>query len=236
MDNWITATQAARLRAAADPLVIDLGYGASAVTTVELIARLRRVRADVRVAGVEIDADRVAGAQPDARPPQLTFLHGGFELAGLQPVLVRAANVLRQYDEGAAAQAWETMRSRLAAGGAIVEGTCDELGRRAWWVLLEAAGPVSVTVACKPATIRTPGDLTDRLPKALIHRNVPGEPIYRFLADFDLAWASAAPFAAFGARQRWVAAARAMAADWPVDVARVRHAELTVAWAAVAPR
>jgi hypothetical protein len=117
-----------------------------------------------------------------------------------------------------------------------VEGTCDELGRRAWWVLLEAAGPVSVTVACKPATIRTPGDLADRLPKALIHRNVPGEPIYRFLADFDLAWASAAPFAAFGARQRWVAAARAMAADWPVDVTRVRHGELTVAWAAVAPR
>ena len=63
-----------------------------------------------------------------------------------------------------------------------------------------------------------------------------GEPIYRFLADFDLAWASAAPFAAFGARQRWAAAARAMAADWPVDASRVRHGELTVAWDAVAPR
>jgi SAM-dependent methyltransferase len=236
MDNWITATQAARLRAADDPLVVDLGYGSSAVTTVELAERLRRVQADVRVAGVEIDPERVTAAAGAADPPRLDFVHGGFELAGLRPTLVRAANVLRQYGEDAAAQAWETMRSRLAPGGAIVEGTSDELGRRAWWVLVEADGPTSLVVACKPATLRTPGDLADRLPKALIHRNVPGESIYRFLADLDLAWATAAPFAAFGARQRWTAAARTMAADWPVDTSRVRQGELAVCWAAVAPR
>ena len=236
MDNWITATQASRLRTAPDPLVVDLGFGASAVTTVELAHRLRRVRPDVRVVGLEIDQERVAGAEPAADPPALTFERGGFELAGLRPRLVRAANVLRQYDEQGAARAWETMRAGLTPGGAIVEGTSDELGRRAWWVLLDANGPVTLTVACRPATIATPGELADRLPKALIHHNVPGEPIYRFLADFDLAWATAAPFGAFGARQRWAAAGRAMAADWPVDAGRVRHGELTVSWEAVAPR
>jgi hypothetical protein len=42
------------MQAAADPLVIDLGYGALPVTTLELAARLRMVRADVRVIGLEI--------------------------------------------------------------------------------------------------------------------------------------------------------------------------------------
>ena len=149
MDNWIVATLGARLRAAADPLVVDLGYGATPVTAVELAARLARVRPDVRVVGLEIDPERVAAARPAADPPRLDFRRGGFELAGLRPALVRAANVLRQYDEPAAAQAWRTVRSRLAAGGALVEGTCDELGRLAGWVLLDADGPVSLTLACR---------------------------------------------------------------------------------------
>src|SRR4051812_10201722 len=55
MDNWITARLRPVLTGAADPLVIDLGYGATPVTAVELAARLCRVRADVRVVGLEID-------------------------------------------------------------------------------------------------------------------------------------------------------------------------------------
>src|SRR5262249_9916256 len=56
-DNWIVARLAARLRAAADPLVIDLGYGASAITAIELASRLVTVRSDVRVRGLEIDPE-----------------------------------------------------------------------------------------------------------------------------------------------------------------------------------
>jgi hypothetical protein len=129
MDNWICARLGAGLRAAADPLVVDLGYGASPVTTVELARRLTAVRPDVRVVGLEIDAERVAAAAPFADPPRLDFARGGFELAGHRPALVRAANVLRQYTEPAASAAWETLRSGLASRGALVEGTCDELGR-----------------------------------------------------------------------------------------------------------
>src|SRR4051812_35435803 len=176
MDNWITARLGAVLRTAADPLVVDLGYGATPVTAVELATRLRRVRPDARVLGLELDPDRVAAAASSADPPRLTFARGGFELAGERPAIVRAANVLRQYDEAAAAAAWEQMRGRLAPGGGLVEGTCDELGRRAAWVLLDAGGPRTLTFACRVGEIGRPSDLAERLPKALIHRNVAGEP------------------------------------------------------------
>ena len=76
----------------------------------------------------------------------MDFRVGGFELAGLQPVLVRAFNVLRQYDEDSAARAWDTMRAALGPGGVLVEGTCDEWGRRSAWVALDADGPLTLTL------------------------------------------------------------------------------------------
>jgi hypothetical protein len=236
MDRWIASALGGLLRHAPDPLVVDLGYGASPVTTVELYARLRRVRPDVRVVGLEIDPLRVAAAVSSAEPPGLTFARGGFEFAGLRPVVVRAANVLRQYDERPAAQAWETMRAGLAPGGVLVEGTCDETGRLATWVLLDAAGPRTLTLACRLASLGRPAELAERLPKALIHHNVPGEPVHAFLHDLDAAWDADAPLAAYGRRQRWQAACGRVAARWPVTVARARLGEITVAWDAVAPR
>jgi hypothetical protein len=236
MDNWIATVLAGRIRSADDPLVIDLGYGASPITAVELLGRLRRVRPDVRVLGLEIDADRVAAAQPAARPG-LRFARGGFELAGRQPVLVRAANVLRQYPEPAVPAAWRSMQRQLAAGGAIVEGTCDEYGRRGSWVLLEAAGPVSLTLFSRPELVHRPSEVADRLVKALIHRNAPGERVHALLHAMDLAWDRHAALAAFGNRQRWRAMCDTLAADWPVLSGPDRHrlGELTVAWPAVAP-
>src|SRR4051812_43965174 len=87
VDRWITGTRAHLLRSAAarPPVVVDLGFGASPITTVELAARLRRVAPDLHVVGLEIDAERVAAARPAADPPELDFRRGGFELAGLQP-------------------------------------------------------------------------------------------------------------------------------------------------------
>lgn len=60
-DRWIAASTA--LRRADDPLVVDLGYGASGVTAFELAARVRRVRPDAQVLGLELDPARVATAQ-----------------------------------------------------------------------------------------------------------------------------------------------------------------------------
>lgn len=240
VDNWIVTTCADRLRDAPDPLVVDLGYGASPVTTVELRARLAAaVRPDVRVVGLEIDPERVAAASAAAQPPWLTFARGGFELAGLRPVLVRAFNVLRQYDESDVAFAWRTMSNALAPGGVIVEGTCDELGRLAAWVFLDATGPQTLTLAAKLSTLDRPASLAERLPKALIHRNVPGERIHDLINALEAGWRAAAPYATFGPRQRWIRAVMAVReAGWPVldRPSRWRHGELTVAFSAVAPR
>lgn len=236
VDRWITGTQSARLRDAVDPLVVDLGYGSSPVTTVELAERLADVRRDVRVLGMEISPERVAAATAHADPPRLDFARGGFELAGRRPVLVRALNVLRQYDEEAAARAWVEMCGRLGPGGLLVEGTCDEVGRRACWVALDASGPLTVTFAARVSDIERPSDLAERLPKALIHHNVPGEPVHAFLTAFNQAWAIGASYAAFGPRQRWMAAVERLAADgWPVvgGRSRWRLGEVTLRWSAV---
>ncbi|EWC58534.1 Protein-N(5)-glutamine methyltransferase PrmC, methylates polypeptide chain release factors RF1 and RF2 [Actinokineospora spheciospongiae] len=240
VDRWLTGSPEVRTRLAGtpDPLVVDLGYGATPVTTVELAARLRAVQPGVRVLGLEIDPERVAAAAPAADPPRLDFRRGGFELAGARPVLLRAFNVLRQYTEAESTAAWDTMLARLAPGGLLVEGTCDEIGRRCCWVALTVDGPLTLTLSCLPSGIEKPSDLAERLPKALIHRNVPGERVHDLLAALDACWATAAAFAPFGPRARWVESARLLAAEgWPVldDRRRWRLGEVTLDWAAVAP-
>ncbi|MGW6060685.1 class I SAM-dependent methyltransferase [Streptomyces sp. NPDC055189] len=238
MDRWIAATHGAELRRCADPVAVDLGYGAAPWTAAELLVRLRAAAPRVRVVGVEIDPARVAAAKPYEREG-LSFRHGGFEipLPG-RPALIRAANVLRQYDEEQVAAVWERLCGRLAPGGLLVEGTCDEIGRRHVWVALGPDGPRTVTFATRLGSLDRPSDLAERLPKALIHRNVPGEPVHAFLRDFDRAWAAAAPYASYGARQRWIRTVRELAADWPVlgREARWRQGEVTVRWEALAPR
>ncbi|HWH30746.1 MAG TPA: class I SAM-dependent methyltransferase [Mycobacteriales bacterium] len=224
VDRWLVGVHGDLLRRAASPLVVDLGYGASPVTAVELHARLRAVRPDVEVVGIEIDQERVDAAQAV----------GGFELAGLRPAVVRALNVLRQYEREPAAQAWRTMSERLAPGGLLVEGTCDELGRRAAWVALDGSGPRTLTLAAHLPTLPRPSELAERLPKALIHDNVPGSPVHELLRALDDAWDRAAPQAVFGPRARWTAACEGL--RWPgADVRRSRLGELTVPWSTVAP-
>lgn len=242
-DRWLTGVHGRLLVSADRPLVVDLGYGASPVTTVELFQRLRRVNPTVEVVGIEIDPERVAAALPYRRPG-LSFVRGGFELPTARPpLLVRAFNVLRQYDEAQAWRAWDMMRSRLAPGGLIIEGTCSEIGHRSCWVTLDASGPRTLTLATRFRGFSRPSELAERLPKTLIHRNVPGERIHALLSDFDHAWAVCAPYAAYGVRQRWMAAVERLARTWPVAVrppaggrARLRQGEVTLPWSAVTPR
>lgn len=240
MDRWLAAVHGPALRRSAlPPLAVDLGYGAAPWTAVELLGRLRRVHADVRVVGVEIDPERVAAALPYGREG-LTFVRGGFEVplpGGARPMLIRAANVLRQYEEAEVPPVWARLCARLAPDGLLIDGTCDEIGRRHVWVALGPEGPRTVTFAARLGSLGVPSDLAERLPKALIHRNVPGEPVHAFLRDFDRAWATAAPYGALSARQRWVRAAHALARDWPLSGGpqRWRQGEVTVRWRALAP-
>ncbi|KDN19769.1 hypothetical protein [Amycolatopsis rifamycinica] len=240
VDRWIASSPRTSrlLRAADSPLVVDLGYGASPVTTIELARRLRGVRPDVRVLGLELDPARVAAALPAASPPLLDFRRGGFELAGTRPVLVRAFNVLRQYSEDEVAGAWGLVLDSMPAEGLLVEGTCDEIGRLSSWVLVARSGPVSLTLSMRLAGLDRPSTVAERLPKVLIHRNVPGERVHDLLATLDACWATAAPHQAFGVRSRWLETVRLLVARGrPVlgPPSRIRLGELTVPWSSVAP-
>ena len=251
VDRWMGYALGGLLRAAPDPpVVVDLGFGASPVTVLELAGRLGRIRPDVRLVGVEIDPGRVARGRELADPPRVDFGLGGFEVplpaalgAGARPTVVRAFNVLRQYAEAEVAPAWSQGVDRLAPRGVLGEGTCGELGRLASWVEVHRGddgrpAPRTLTLSLRLAGLDSPSVVAERLPKALIHRNVPGEPVHRFLAALDEAWTRSAPMASYGARQRFVATARSLRdGGWPVHggVARWRLGELTLGWHAVAP-
>ena len=197
---------------------MDLGYGASAVTTLELHARLARARPDVDVVGLEIDPDRVTRARPQleavragstgfAADARVAFALGGFEVplpGGRRPAVIRAMNVLRQYQEAEVPAAWDRVCARLAPGGLLVEGTCDELGRITTWIALDAdAVPRTLTLSLRLQGLERPSIAAERLPKALIHRNVPGERIHAFLRDLDTEWDRAAVVSPFGPVHRW---------------------------------
>jgi hypothetical protein len=238
LDRWLAGPQAWRLRSAADPLVVDLGYGASPATAVELFERLAAVRPDVRVYGIEIEPERVRVAKSLERPG-LSFLVGGFELpVPGKPVLVRAFNVLRQYEEADVQGIWRLVQDRLAPDGLFIDGTCDEIGRRVTWIALDSERPLTLSMSVRFGSFDLPSDVAERLPKALIHRNVPGERIHGLLQAMDRAWLESAPLASFGNRQRWTAMCKALLdGGWPVQdgPSRWRLGELTVGWEAVAP-
>jgi hypothetical protein len=239
IDRWIAASPV--LRRAQDPLIVDLGYGASATTTLELHERLARVRPDVELIGIEIDPARVALANKSARPG-VSFRLGGFEVplpAGRTGAVIRALNVLRQYDESQVLENWHRMVDRLQPGGLLVEGTCNEVGRVASWVDVTADGPQSFTVSLRLADLEKPSIVAERLPKVLIHRNVAGERVHEFLLALDRAWQVHAPLGVYGPSQRWIATVETLKADgWPVLGGRTRWklGELSLAWAAVEPR
>ncbi|GAB3495470.1 hypothetical protein GCM10027521_44740 [Amycolatopsis cihanbeyliensis] len=136
----------------------------------------------------------MAAARPSAELPWLDFRRGGFELAGARPVLVRAFNVLRQYEEAAVASSWRAMLERIRPGGLLVDGTCDELGRLCSWVTIDHSGPCTLTLSCRVPSLELPSTVATRLPKVLIHRNIPGERIHLFMSTLDSCWRAAAPF------------------------------------------
>lgn len=237
IDRWIATLPV--LRATPDPLVVDLGYGASATTTLELHERLARVRPEVEVVGIEIEPERVKLAAASSKPG-VSFRLGGFEVplpAGRRATVIRALNVLRQYEEHEVLENWQRMVDRLQPGGVLVEGTCNEIGRVCCWVAITADGPQSLTISLRLSDLEKPSVVAERLPKVLIHRNVPGERVHEFLEELDRHWQYNAALGAFGPSQRWIAVATAMKRNWPVlgTPTRWKLGELTVEWTAVAP-
>lgn len=167
-------------------VVVDLGYGFEAVTTLELASRLTKVNPALTVVGVEIDPERVENAKP-FETKQIQFRRGGFNVPlkmGETIRYMRAFNVLRQYSEGEVTGAWNEMAIGMDEGGLLLEGTSTPSG--GIWV-------ANVLRTCSNAWVKEglvfysnfhhPLDLNDFkavLPKNYIHRMVSGEPINGF--------------------------------------------------------
>lgn len=213
---------------------VDLGYGAEPVTTLESAKRFRRINPGLPVLGVEIDPARVAAAQPYA-DAKTQFRLGGFNLplhrradGRIESVrAIRAFNVLRQYDEVQVAPAYEELAHCVLPGALLIEGTSDPSGKL-WVANVLRRAPdaplwrleVIVFYSRKGAFV-TPESFQAVLPKNLIHRVTPGEPIHAFVQ----AWREAAQRTAHErvwGNQRWFIAAGRLLQEFGfvVDVRR----------------
>ncbi len=205
--------------------LVDLGYGEEPITTLESARRLREANPHLYVLGVEIDPERVAQAQACA--DEHTFFRlGGFNLPlrtwpdGTPETvrLVRAFNVLRQYDEGAVLSAYERLFEYLLPGGLLIEGTSDSSGSlwaanlarrpadgRPSWIMEALVFSTNFRSGFDPALFQA------ILPKNYIHRVVPGEPIYAFFQAWKAAALQTRPMQVWGSRQWFMASARNLA-------------------------
>ena len=226
-----------------DCIVVDLGFGATPTTSIEMLQRLSQTNPSVTVVGIEIDRERVERGIP-FQTKHLLFGLGGFEVPLPKPLenkqvdVIRAMNVLRQYDESEVQASWQLMQTRLKADGVIVEGTSDELGRIASWVTLSKDKAETFTIALKLNEVDKPSKVAERLPKVLIHHNVEGEPIHKLLKDLDDAWLRNSSLSTFSPAQRFIATCRDLkASGWPVINNQKRWAlgELTLKFEAIAP-
>lgn len=231
VDTFLLMYDGALLRrttgAYARALFVDLGYGAEPITTLESAWRLRRVNPLLPVLGVEIDPERVAAALPHA-DERTHFRLGGFNLplrmvAGQRETVraVRAFNVLRQYDESEVADAYTRLAQYILPGGLLVEGTSDPPGRT--WVanVLRKPGDAAPDTSLRYETLVfstnfrhgfDPAAFQPVLPKNFIHRMVPGEPIHDLMEAWKSSALETAAVQAWGVRQWFGAAARALAA------------------------
>jgi hypothetical protein len=231
VDHFLLAYDPALLTRADGPFarafLVDLGYGDEPITTLETARRLRQINPGLYVLGVEIDPERVAAAQPYA--DALTFFRrGGFNLPldtwpdGTPEAvrLVRAFNVLRQYDEGAVVGAYERLFQTILPGGLLVEGTSNPFG--SLWVANLVRKPLTpdgqraweVEAIVLGTNFRTgfdPGQFQAVLPKNQIHRVVPGEPIHHFFQDWKQAALETSALQVWGPRQWFAAAAQRLA-------------------------
>ncbi len=167
---------------------------------------------DVEVVGIEIDPARVAAGKPLERDGPAASGSAGSRsrsTAGARPTVVRAFNVLRQYAEDEVPAPGHLVRERLAPDGLLVDGTCDEIGRRAAWVAVDARGPVSLTISLRLGGLERPSDVAERLPegahppqRARASRSTPSSPTSTGRGP------GSAPQSSWGARQRFLAAVR----------------------------
>jgi hypothetical protein len=199
-------------------LFVDLGYGFDARTTLESAVRFRRVNPDLHILGVEIEKERVEAALPFA-DDKTFFRLGGFNLPvkeGEHVRLIRAFNVLRQYEEKDFGPAYERLSQYVLPGGLMIEGTSTPYGQNwaANLVRKKETGDWRPEALVLSTNFRMGFDITDFqavLPKNLIHHVVAGEPIYDFFEAWKGAAAETSATKTYGMRQWFMQSAESLA-------------------------
>ena len=222
VDNFILLYEPALLTRTdglfADSMFVDLGYGFDARTTLESAVRFRRTNPNLKILGVEIEKERVEAALPFAN--EKTFFRlGGFNLPvkeGEHVHLIRAFNVLRQYEEKDFAPAYERLAQYVLPGGLMIEGTsnpfgsiwCANLARKmenGLWKMEALVFSTNFRLGFDPEEFQT------ILPKNLIHHVVKGEPIFDFFEAWKRSAAEMSATRIYGAKQWFIATAERLA-------------------------
>ena len=207
---------------------VDLGYGFEPFTTLETAERLRAENPDLAVLGVEIDPERVKAAQPYA--DERTFFRlGGFNLPlekGEHVRLIRAFNVLRQYEESEWAGPIEQLGQQMIPGGMLLEGTSNPFGSVWTANIIRRSAMPPYPVLHEAFLFSTnfhmgfePDLFQPVLTKNYIHRMIPGERIYEFMERWKTACRNQAPMRTYGLRTLFCAAAKELsAAGYSIDL------------------
>ena len=202
-----------------DSVVVDLGYGRIPITTAEWFGRLQQHHPHIRMIGVERDPERVSTAS-EMTKKGLSFRRGDFQLPlqiGERVRLLRALNVLRQYEEHAAVRAHAQLIAQIDDGGLVAEGTCDPQGRTMVVTLLRSKRGVvhheGLLFATSFQHDFDPRAFQAVLPKHLIHRVVEGQPIHAFFDAWDRSTRVCRSHAQFGNRQHFVASVEHLASS-----------------------
>ena len=196
---------------------VDLGYGFEPFTTLETAERLRTANPYLPVLGVEIDPERVKAALP-YEDEQTFFRLGGFNLPlreGEKVRLIRAFNVLRQYDESEWAGPVEQLGNQLIPGGMLLEGTSNPFGSVWTANVIRRSSALPYPVVREGFLFSTnfhmgfePDLFQPVLTKNYIHRMVPGEEIMEFMEKWKAICRSQSPMRTYGLRALFCAAAR----------------------------
>jgi hypothetical protein len=195
-DNWLLLHEAELLKRSDDAYAsawyVDLGYGAEPFTTLESAARLHKANPALPILGVEIDPARVQAALP--YEDDLTrFRVGSFRLpllSGETVKLIRAFNVLRQYEETQVEEIHALLMEQFLPGGLLLEGTSDPYGR-VWTANVIRKAQSADSPDTYGLLFSTnfhggfdPAMFQPVLPRNFIHRMLPGERIHQFMQDW----------------------------------------------------
>ncbi len=180
LDAWLIENEKQLLEGRG--AIVDVGYGESPVTTLELARALRSSGRDLRIVGIEREA------RADL---EVELLAGDFNTCGqLAPTaVVRAMNVLRGYREEEVPAIHAALGAGLVEGGLVIEGSTDTDGHvTVVWLLRKRSGGLAREALLFHTDFErgfSPWLFRDWLPRDLRRRAQPGTAVHSLLSRWD---------------------------------------------------